>query len=379
MVSAGASEPMPGSGGAARRVSRGDLRASNQHRELGVMSVHAQLELRPMPRLDVHGVDISHARLVDLTMLADQAYAFYEWIERAARTELRTTDSLDEILRSRSEAELQRAILACYRAPVTGRAVLLDGGGRNYRHEKACYFFFAWAIRDAPQQRLAPLVNRVVRSSKVTRVQAEAEVLARLFVTYRDNVRTFGWSSMREVVIDRLEGSRRSIRGHAKEVVVRTAVASAVQQFYTVNGNYGRYATVDIPEGQIKIGTQTFDVSVSLTGATGVTRRRILMPIKTRETEGGGHAHLFTRDVQAALEAVRSINADDYVAAVIVAANWAPREIESVKAEVDHAVILDMNPNEFERLSDVEQVRLQDFVASVLRGEVEPKATTRGT
>lgn len=98
------------------------------------------------------------------------------------------------------------------------------------------------------------------------------------------------------------------------------------------------------------------------------------MPIKTRETEGGGHAHLFTRDVMGALNAVQAEGSADFLIVVIVARNWAAREAENIRERVDHAAIFDLSPNEFSEFGDVEQKRLNGFIARVLDGTVNPKA-----
>jgi hypothetical protein len=235
---------------------------------------------------------------------------------------------------------------------------------------------FAWLIRDAPQQRLGPLIQRIIRNSKKSRTEAEAEALSALIHKYRGNVKTFVWQAIREVIIDRLEGSRRSIKGHEREIVVRTALLIAIQIFFEKHGNYGKYAGVELADKEIMIGNETFDVSANLIDAQGERVRRILVPIKTRETEGGGHAHLFTRDIKSALNAAKFDNADDFLIAVIVAKNWSEREKETIRTLVDHAAIFDLSPNEFSEFSHDEQSRLNAFIAALLRGQISPKTIT---
>lgn len=48
---------------------------------------------------------------------------------------------------------------------------------------------------------------------------------------------------------------------------------------------------LEVEDKQVKIGDETYDVQV--TGKNGA----VLLPVKTRETMGGGHALLFTRDI----------------------------------------------------------------------------------
>ncbi len=317
---------------------------------------------------------MSHIRLVELSQLADQAKPFYSWVEKTFQRVLNTNGLLDEILHVSSKEQLENCIRQCYSAnEQQGLPILFDGIGRSYPHQKACYYFFSWMVRDAPKQRLEPLLQRIVRQSKRRRVDVEVQALAALIYKYRQNLRTFSWDAVREVIIDRLEGSRRSISGHERETVVRSALLTAVQQYFIDHSNYGIYTKVEIPAGQIKIGNETYDVSARLIGAEGQGVRDILVPVKTRETEGGGHSHLFTRDIMSAINAVRVNRAGSFVIAVIVAKNWAFREAGIVRDRVDHAAIFDLSPNQFQIFSDEQQEALNVFIAQVLDGAVTPK------
>jgi hypothetical protein len=274
--------------------------------------------------LIIAGIDLSHERLVDLAYLADQAEPFYRWVEGRFQRVLSRQASLDDILQTSSLDGLKSGIADCYyqKASQETLPALFDGVGRNYPHARACFYFFSWMIRDAPQQRLAPLIQRIQRSTGQTREDIEIEVLARMIFQYRPVVKTFAWQAMREVIIDRLEGSRRSIKGHEKEALLRLALLKSFQRFFNEHQNYGLYAAFKIPSRQIVLENESYDVSVSLLGLHGEVVRRILLPIKTRETEGGGHAHLFTRDIKAALTKVRRASPDDLVCVVIIAKNW---------------------------------------------------------
>lgn len=174
-------------------------------------------------------------------------------------------------------------------------------------------------------------------------------------------------------MVDRLEGSRRSIKGHEKEAIVRTALVAALQNYYTKHSNYGIYATVEVADKQIKIGADSFDVSANLLDSSGKCRRRILVPIKTRETEGGGHSHLFSRDVKSAVSTVKSVSFNDYLVIIIVAKNWSSRETEELREKVDFVIVFDSNPSEFSQFDDENQKKFNKFAASVLEGKVLPK------
>ncbi len=216
-------------------------------------------------RVIVENVDISHSRLVDLTKLADHARPFYDWAEKKFQTRLAVQKSLDEILLTATQDQIAAGLSACYNAvDEQNIPILFDGVGRSYPHQTACYYFFSWVVRDAPRQRLEPLLQRIKRLSRKSRVEVEIDALSSLIYRYRADLKTFMWEAVREVMIDRLEGSRRSIRGHEKEIVVRTAMLLAVQSYYLSHTNYGVYARVELNDKQVKIGRETFDVSVNL-------------------------------------------------------------------------------------------------------------------
>lgn len=327
-----------------------------------------------MNLLVIAGVDISHWRLVDLARLADQARPFYDWVEKTFQQTLSANTPLETILLSAAMPDLNRAIAACYRNQANPDVpFLFDGIGRTYPHAKACYYFFSWLIRDAPQQRLAPLIQRIARNSAESRSEIEITVLAALIVEYRHNVKTFSWEVIREVIIDRLEGSRRSIKGHEKEAIVRTALIVAVQEYYQRHQNYGSFSGIEMLDSQVTLSGESYDVSVNLLDAQGSIVRRILIPIKTRETEGGGHSHLFTRDITSAINLVKQTNPDDYVAVVIVARNWSRREAETLAALVDCLVLFDQSPGEFTAFDSDTQISLNRFIAQVFDGTLTPK------
>jgi len=118
---------------------------------------------------------------------------------------------------------------------------------------------------------------------------------------------------------------------------------------------------------------ESYDVSVSLLGLHGEVVRRILLPIKTRETEGGGHAHLFTRDIKAALTKVRRASPDDLVCVVIIAKNWSERESRDLAELVDWMLVLASSPTHFSSLDEHTQSQLDAFVQAVLQGQISPK------
>ena len=326
-------------------------------------------------KLTVFGTDFSHQRLQELMRITDLNHQFYLWVERIFRRTCASNESLNFLLLNTELDNIRDCISNCYSValPEFHPPALYDGMGRQYKHRKACYYFFSWLVRDAPAQRLYPLIGKASKQPlSPSRKELEIEILSRLVVSYREILRTFDWSNMREVMCDRLEGSRRSILGHEREVTVRTAMAEAIQKYYKAHHGYGIYERVQVANNQITLGTETFDVGVNLGSNERSFAQRILVSVKTRETEGGGHAHLFTRDIRSAITVAKE-DEGNFVVTFIVAANWSEREQLLVSQICDLAVVVEDNPNNFRVVAQREQTKLDHFIASVLDGVLQPK------
>lgn len=327
-----------------------------------------------MRRLQIYDVDITHERLVELFRLADHAYRFYEWVEQQFQHTTATDTTLDYLLQTSDHSTLTQAIIACYQAEEQSEVPqLFDGIGRPYTHSKACYYFFAWLIRDAPQQRLNPLIQRMAKSTNASRMTIEATVLAALIIDYRPYVQHFSWEAIREVIVARLEGSRRSLKGHIYEGIVRSALIDAIQDYYRQHKNYGLYSKATIARSQTTIGNQTYDASIQLLNPDGETAAHVLVAVKTRETKGGGHAHLFSRDVSAAITTAKTAHPSHYLLLVIIAQNWSGRELAGLQSIVDHLVVINHSPTQLGAFPDEEQQRLNRFITAVLNGQYQPK------
>jgi hypothetical protein len=322
-----------------------------------------------MNDLIVHKINIAHDRLIELTKLADQAKPFYDWVEKHAKRITGSHRCLSEILLSCSKSEIKQIIKACYEDNNDEKPFLFDGIGRMYTHNRACFYFFAWMIRDAPQQRLSPLINRMKIADKVTEILAQTDSLAELIFEYRTIVKSFEWSAVREVVIDRLEGSRRSIRGHELEAHVRTSLITAIQHYYSIYGNYGKFKKPKIADKQIKLGKHTIDVSVELTPKNDADQVSLLIPVKTRETEGGGHANLFSRDIITAIRDIKKDKNNYHIIVIIVAENWSASEIATITNQIDMIFHFNMNPNKFVGFDEESQVKFNKYLEKILKGE----------
>jgi hypothetical protein len=323
-----------------------------------------------MKDLIVHKINIAHYRLIELAKLADQAKPFYDWIEKHAKIVTGSHKSFNDILMNCSKDNLSKIIQACYLDAADEKPFLFDGIGRVYSHSKACFYFFAWIIRDAPQQRLSPLISRMQKADDVTKLIAETDSLTELIFEYRSVVKNFEWATIREIVIDRLEGSRRSISGHHVESNIRTGLITAIQNFFSIYNNYGKFKKVEIADKQIKVGRHTVDVSAKLYPKNGSEAINLLIPVKTRETEGGGHSHIFSRDILSAITDIKKELDNYHIAVIIVAENWSVSEISTITNEIDQIFHFNMSPNKFHGFDDDSQITLNKYIENILKGRI---------
>lgn len=199
-----------------------------------------------------------------------------------------------------------RAAMAAWiaRPPPPGTDVH-DGLERPYKTVKGRWLMLGWVLRDAPEQRLRPLLCQIDGPLP--------ERMAHLLDVVREDARTelgddpdyWGWVAIREVIRQRLEGSRRALRGTGFEGALRSALRDVLDE---------EGIALVVPETPVAAHGETFDVSAS--GPRG----RVLLPVKTRETQGGGHSHIFTRDLEGPVRAAEA--AGDGVIAVVVARSW---------------------------------------------------------
>lgn len=320
-----------------------------------------------MRRILIHGVNVAHPRLVELAKLADQAKPYYDFIERQAKIITADHRDLDSILKTASKETIRSIVSKCFDSN-PNCPLLFDGIGRPYTATQACYFFLSWLARDAPAQRLNPLITQMTASGAVRKKTARIDTLTSLLYEYKSTLKSFQWDAIREVIIDRLEGSRRSVSGHIQEAVFRTALATAIQNYHYAHSGYGNFSQVVISNKQQRVGNQTIDISITLHHNNG-TEKHIYMPVKTRETQGGGHAHLFSRDLIAAITAIKAHEPDSVVGVFIVSENWNVEDLSSVNSEVKKIFHYSINPNEMQCLSDDEQLEINRFIDSILSNE----------
>jgi len=221
---------------------------------------------------------VDNLRLLELTAIVNLNKPFYD----AFLQFLQQYDYYDVASFIHDEdSNKARTVIEDYLGNPAG-ATLYDGVGRPYKNGKAKWYFLAWILRDAPAQRLEPLLRSVngatIEEKKVELINHIREFVGPLFPSSEK----WTWPVVSEIMLARLEGSRRSLKGTRFESLVRRLLT----ELFLAKG-----LTLTVGEKQITLGDETYDVQVISQSS------KILIPVKTRETMGGGHANLFTRDI----------------------------------------------------------------------------------
>lgn len=210
---------------------------------------------------------------------------------------------------------------------------LYDGLLRPYSNSKAKWYFLAWLLRDAATQRLQPLLKSVPGKTHIERkayLINEVRKFVEPLFPHDDN---WEWAAISEVMLARLEGSRRALKGTLFEQLVRRNIRAVIR-----NHNFA----IEVSKNEVRLHDETYDVQV--TGASG----SILFPVKTRETMGGGHALLFTRDIFISI-LVAAENGYTCVP-IVIAESWTG-DLDALKSE--NYIYIQANPNQIAEIEPV--------------------------
>jgi hypothetical protein len=261
-------------------------------------------------------------RLRDLVAIVRQNQAFHEEFVRFLVTQ--GYPDVHAFVREANDAKAVR-VLETY---LTSRsaAKLFDGLGRPYSDTIAKWYFLAWILRDAPAQRLGPLLRSVDGDTLDKRKAALLNQLRKFVGPLFPEAAKWEWQVLSEVMLARLEGSRRALKGTHFEALVRDALRSLFKAYRI---------PLAVGEKQTRINEETYDVQVS------AGERTVLLPVKTRETMGGGHANLFTRDIHKSISVARD-NGYECIP-IIIAESWSGN-LKSLGC--DHHVYIQANPNQ---------------------------------
>ncbi len=220
---------------------------------------------------------------------------------------------------------------------------LYDGIARPYDQSKSKWFFITWLLRDAPQQRLQPIVSSIKEGSTTQKRIWVINRIMQFVAPLMPEKEQWEWHAIAEVMLQRLEGSRRALKGGLFEAIVRSQLTELFKS---------HKLKLLVTNQEVMLNDETYDVEV--VGKNG----KILMPVKTRETMGGGHALLFTRDIHKSISVARE-NGFNCIP-VVIAESWGGN-LDGLSC--DNYIYIPVNPNQVEKINPLLEAKLQELVS----------------
>ena len=221
---------------------------------------------------------LHNLRLKELVVIVNENRLFYEdFIEFLSEEDF---SSIQDFINEPSDSRAAETIAKYLERP--SQANLYDGLLRPYSNSKAKWFFLAWLLRDAATQRLQPLLKTMPGKNGIERKTNLVNEIRKFVAPLFPDAESWEWPAVSEVMLSRLEGSRRALKGTLFEGIVRRNLEAIIQK---------HKLPLSVAKKEVRIDDETYDVQVIGEGGS------ILLPVKTRETMGGGHALLFTRDI----------------------------------------------------------------------------------
>ena len=223
---------------------------------------------------------------------------------------------------------------------------LYDGLLRPYSNSRAKWFFLAWLLRDAATQRLQPLLKTVPGNTSVERQTYLLNEIRKFVAPLFPQAESWEWPAVSEVMLARLEGSRRALKGTLFEGLVRRNLENLIR---------AQELRLEVNDTQVKIEDETYDVQV--TGSAGT----LLIPVKTQETMGRGHSLLFTRDIYKSIMVAAE---KGYICVPIVIAESWTGDLEELQSEL--YIYIQANPNQVVTIEPVLAQKLADELLLLL-------------
>ena len=220
---------------------------------------------------------------------------------------------------------------------------LYDGIARPYDQSKSKWFFITWLLRDAPQQRLQPIVSSIKEGSTTQKRIWVINRIMQFVAPLMPEKEQWEWHAIAEVMLQRLEGSRRALKGGLFEAIVRSQLTELFKS---------QKLKLLVTNQEVMLNDETYDVEV--VGKNG----KILMPVKTRETMGGGHALLFTRDIHKSISVAHE-NGFNCIP-VVIAESWGGN-LDGLSC--DNYIYIPVNPNQVEKINPLLEAKLQELVS----------------
>lgn len=281
---------------------------------------------------------LHNLRLKELVAIVQENKRFYEDFVTFLQEE--GYASILDFIREPSDERSAQTISRYLTRP--GNVKLYDGLLRPYSNSKAKWFFLAWLLRDAATQRLEPLLKTVPGETAIERKTYLLNKIRKFVEPLFPETGNWEWPAISEVVLARLEGSRRALKGMLFEEIVRRNLRDLIEK---------HKLPLKVSNKQVKIGDETYDVQV--VGKAG----SILLPVKTRETMGGGHSLLFTRDIYKSI--LVAAGSGYKCVPIVIAESWGG-DLGDLRSEL--YIYIQANPNQVTVIEPLLAQKLEDLV-----------------
>lgn len=286
---------------------------------------------------------LHNLRLRELVAIVQENRSFYQdFVDFLAE------DGYGSVLDFVQEASDDRAINTINRYfDRPGDVRLYDGLLRPYSNSRAKWYFLAWLLRDAATQRLQPLLKTAPGDSLADRRAYLLNEVRKFVAPLFPDAESWEWHAVSEIMLSRLEGSRRALKGTLFEGLVRRILENLIKR---------HELALQVSRAQVRIADETYDVQV-----IGETTS-ILIPVKTRETMGGGHSLLFTRDIY---KSILVATENGYTCVPIVIAESWTGDLDALESEL--YIYIQANPNQIVSIEPLLAQKLEDDLLPLLR------------
>ena len=143
-------------------------------------------------------------------------------------------------------------------------------------------------------------------------------------------------------MLARLEGSRRALKGTLFEGIVRRNLRDLIKR---------HELPLKVDNKQVKIKDETYDVRVIGQGGS------MLIPVKTRETMGGGHSLLFTRDIYKSI--LVATESGHTCVPIVIAESWGG-DLDDLRSEL--YIYIQANPNQITVVEPLLRQKLEELL-----------------
>lgn len=281
---------------------------------------------------------LHNLRLKELVAIVQENKRFYEDFVTFLKDE--GYNSVLDFVQESSDERAAETIVKYLGRP--SEVKLYDGLLRPYSNTKAKWYFLAWLLRDAATQRLQPLLKSVPGETTIERKTYLLNEVRKFVEPLFPEAGSWEWPAISEVMLARLEGSRRALKGTLFEGIVRRNLRDLIKD---------HELELEVSNKQVKIGDETYDVQII--GEAG----SILLPVKTRETMGGGHSLLFTRDIYKSI-LVATENGYRCVP-IVIAESWGG-DLDNLKSEL--YIYIQANPNQIAAIEPLLKQKLEELL-----------------